>query len=289
MDALSGLRLPYVPVPSTPPADMLGLEAGRRASRLLPRIIGPSGLDTMLQPNLFGNKIGRWNPNGNSATAPSVADGLTLPTALGTATTRNVAATSMATRARRLGYVSAATAGAFCGQYNSNGQFTIGALSGIGGFFYVCRFVVSDAAAVSGARMFVGLRNDTAAPTNVELNTRGNHIGIVQTSTSNNMQFYQSGTITPGYVDLGANFPVNTLSADLYELVLFAPPDTQVVYWQVTRLNTGHIAIGTATGLGSNHLPVATMFLGHAAFRTNNATALAAGIDIVQIYIETDN
>jgi Protein of unknown function (DUF2793) len=283
------ITLPYVASPAVPAANKINLFAGRKASRMLPRFIGPSGLDVTLQPLVGSNKIAWWNPPGNAATVPGVL-GIAAPTAVGTATARNVAATSMATRARRLGYVSAATAGSLSGHYSATAQFTIGALSGIGGFFYVCRFVVSDAAAVSGARMFVGLRNAVAAPTNIEPSSgQTNMIGVAQISTSNNLQIVYGGSAAQTAIDLGASFPANTLSADLYELTLFAPPDTQVIYYQVTRVNTGDTATGTLSGTVGTAIPAATTFLAHAAWRCNNATALAVGIDVQSIYIETDN
>ncbi len=283
------VTLPYVAAPAVPAADKLNLFAGRKANRMLPRFIGPSGLDVTLQPLIASNKIGWWNPPGNATTLPGVV-GIAAPTALGTATARNVTATNLATRSRRLGYVSAATAGSLSGHYATTAQFTIGALSGIGGFFYVCRFVVSDAAAVSGARMFVGLRNAVAAPTNVEPSSgQTNMVGVAQISTSNNLQIVYGGSAAQTAIDLGASFPANTLSADLYELALFAPPDTQVIHYQVTRVNTGDIATGTLSGAVGTVIPAATTFLAHAVWRCNNAQALAVGIDVVSVYLETDN
>lgn len=283
------LWLPYVASPAAPGADKLNLFAGKKAARMLPRFMGPSGLDVTVQPLIAANKIAWWNPPGNATTVPGVV-GLAAPTALGTATARNVASTSLATRARRLGYVSAATAGSLSGHYSATAQFTIGATGGIGGFFYVCRFVVSDAAAVSGARMFVGLRNAVAAPTNVEPSSgQINMIGVAQISSSNNFQIVYGGSAAQAAIDLGASFPANTLSADLYELALFAPPDTQAVHYQVTRVNTGDTAAGTLSGTVGTAIPAATTFLAHSAWRGNNATALAVGIDVVSVYIETDN
>ena len=281
------LLLPYVATPAAPATDVLNLFAGRKANRMMPRFMGPNGLDVTLQPSIFSNKIGRWNPPGNATTVPGV-DGFTAPTALGTATARNVASTNMATRSRRLGYVSAATAAAICGHYNTVSQFTIGATGGIGGFFAVARFVPSDAATVAGAHMFVGLRNAVAAATSVDPATLTNIAGVGCTAGSN-LKIYYGGSAAQTAIDLGANFPSGGLSTDLYELALFAPPATQVIYYQVTRLNTGHVATGTLTGTVGTAIPAATTFLGPVAWRANGATALAVGIDVVSWYVETNN
>ncbi len=277
--------------PTIPEQGSVTLFKSALANRQMPAFVGETGLKVRIQPFQGSNKVGTWSPGGNATTVPSV-DAFNAPTALGTATARNVATTRMATRARRLGYVSAATAGSLSGHYNvaSGTQYLIGNGSGLGGFHYVARFVPSDAAAVSGARMFVGLRNATAAPTNVEPSTLANAIGVAQLSGSNNLQIVYGGSAAQTAIDLGSSFPANGLSADLYEVSFFAPPGSNnTVYYQVTRLNTGDVATGKLTGTAGTAVPASTTFLGHAAWRTNNATALAVGIDVVSVYIETDN
>jgi hypothetical protein len=274
--------------PAAPATDVLRMFAGKKSGRMLPRIIGPSGLDTSLQPNLFSNKVGRWNPAGGSTTLPGV-DGFAAPTPIGTVTSRPVASTNMITRVRRLGYAGTAAAGIICGHYSPVMQFTIGATGDVGGFFYCTRFIPADPAAVAGARMFIGLRNSAANPANIEPNTQINCVGVAQLSTSNNLQLVSGGSAAQAAIDLGVNFPANGLSTDLYELALFAPPNTQVIHWQVTRLNTGHVASGTLNGAVGTAIPAASVLLGHTAWRCNNATLLACGLDIASIYIETDN
>lgn len=248
--------------------------------------IGPSGLDTPMQPFMGRNKVCYWSPIGNATTAP-LAFGIVAPTATGTATARNVATTNLLRSTKRLGYVSAATAGSLCGARGSALQFFRGNADFMGGFSYVCRFGVSDPATVSGARMFVGLQSSTSAPTNQEPNVVGmNHIiGVAQISSSNNLHIVcndASGTATT--IDLGANFPANTISADAYELALFNPANSSAITWTVRRLGTAFESSGTLT----TDLPAANQLLAPQIWRCNNATALAVGIDLISLYIETD-
>lgn len=280
----SELDIPVIATPAAPADGTLSIYAKKIGGRTMLMQMGPSGLDTSFQPNLGGNKVALWMPPGNATTVPGVF-GMAALTATGTATARNVATTNLLTRMTRLGYVSAATAGSLSGGREAAAKYTMGAGGGLGGFFYRTRFGVSDAAAVAGARMFVGLSAATGAPTNVEPNTLVNSIGVAQLSSSNNLQMYCSGATAGGnLVDLGANFPANTLSADAYELALFAPSSGGVVNYQVTRLTTGDVASGSFT----TNLPLGTVLLCHQLWRTNNATALAVGLDIVGIYMETD-
>ncbi len=213
---------------------------------------------------------------------------LSLPaggTALGTATARVPAPTNRVTRQARLGYVSAATAGSFAGYYPNAtpGRFcTVGDGAGNGGFAFVGCFVPADAAAVAGERMFVGLSTSSAAPTNVEPSSLVNQIGVAQLSTSGNLHIVYGGSTAQAAIDLGANFPADTLSADLYRLALFSDPnDASAVGWRVDRLNTGDVASGSlANTTPGVTLPAATTLLGLRAWRTNNATALAVALDI---------
>jgi hypothetical protein len=269
--------------PPVPAAGNLGVFAQDIGGRMMLSQIGPSGLDTALQPHLGGNKVAVWMPPGNATTVPGVF-GMGEMTATGTAAARTVATTSLLTRMTRLGYVSIALPAALSGIREGQNKFTTGAGGGLGGFHYRARFGVSDPATVSGARMFVGLSSTTAAPTNVEPNTLVNSVGVAQLSTSTNLHFYCAGASTTTAIDLGVNFPAATLSADAYELAMFSSASSGNISYRVLRLNTGAVATGTI----STGLPTSTTLMGHQIWRTNNATALAVGIDVAGIYMETD-
>jgi len=276
--------------PSAPASGNLVVYSKALAGRMMLKMAGPSGLTTPFQPFLARNKIGYWASPGNATTVPGVF-GYTAPTTNGTATARTVAATSLFSRARRLAYVSSATAGSLCYQYVAVAQVTVGDGSGNGGFYKICRFGISDAASVSGARMFCGVSSSTSNPTNVEPSTLTNSIGIGHGASDTTMHVYYGGSSAQTPIDLGVNFPSNTRSTDLYDLALFAPSNSNnTVYYEVTRLNTGDVATGTLTGTAGTVLPSSTTLLSyHRIWRTNNATALAVAYDIVSDYIETDN
>ena len=280
---LATLTLPDTPNPTVPSDSYGTIFIKKIAGRVMAAQIGPTGLDTALQAHLGGNKVALWMPPGGSTTVPGVF-GMAALTATGTATARPVAATNLLTRMTRLGYVSAATAGALAGGREAVAKFTTGAGPGLGGFFARYRFGVSDAAPVAGARMFIGLDALTAAPTNIDPSTKVNCIGVGQIGTSNNLHIIRGNATAKTPIDLGVSFPANT-NADAYELNLFAPP-AGGCYWQVRRLNTTFEATGF---LPSTEIPVATQLLCHQLWRCNNATALAVGLDVCGIYIETDH
>jgi hypothetical protein len=261
------------------------------AGRSMFAFIGADGVEQLMQNHLASAKPGLWLPPGNATTVPGVT-GLTAWTTTGTATARTVATTNKATRLKRLGYVSAATAGALAYQYSASAQFTCGTgtvLNG-GGFLFVMQFVPSNAAAVSGERFFAGISSNVAAPTNVEPNTLTNTIGVAQLSTdATQLYLVYGGSAAQTAIALGAtNFPGATLSTTAFEIAIFAPSSVANTYYvQITNLNTEAIYTNTLTG-AATIVPQSTTLLAPRIWKTNNATLLAVGYDMVSTYLGSE-
>lgn len=277
------LTLPATATPGAPVAGNLSIWAGTLADRAMLQMRNPAGTTNLLQPFLGRNKAGIWlAPGGSVATVPGVF-GYPAVTASGTITARIAASTNYYTRSRRVGYVSAATAGSFAGVRVAATTISTGTGS-LGGFMKVCRFGISDAALVTDARTFVGVSLSVSAPTNVEPNTLTNVIGVGHGAADTTLSIYYGAGVAQTPISLGANFPSNTVSTDMYELVLYCPPTGGCTY-QVTRLNTGDTASGV---LSAGSIPASTSLLSQwNAWRCNNATAAAVGLDFVGDYIET--
>ena len=274
--------------PTSPSTGNLVVYSKNIGGRMLLKIKGPSGLDTPLQPMLAMNKISWWSPPGNSTTVPAVV-GFNAFTAQGTVTARNVATTNIVTYTKRLGYVSAGTSGSLCGHYDTVAQHTVGAGDGVlGGFYYVCRFASSDAVAQTAARMFVGVSSSVSAATNVEPTTLTNCIGVAVNQADTNLRIVWGGSAAQTSIDLSSNFPGKTASVDLYELSLYSSSSSNnSVGYRVLRVATGQTAQGTLTGVAGTALPASTTLLAHRAWKSTNAAA-AVGLDIISVYMETD-
>ena len=273
--------------PSPPAAGYLNLYAKDIGGRILPKWVGPSGLDTSIQPFLGANKIGMLCPPGNAVTV-STLGAYTAPTATGTAVTRTVATTNLFTRMRRVGFTTTATAGTLAGARVAAAQITTGGATA-SGFYKQIRFGISDTVLVAGARMFVGISATTSAPTNVEPSTLTNSIGIGHGAANTNLFLYYGGSTAQTPINLGVNFPTNTINTDVYELILFTSPISSDVSYRVSRLNTSDVASGVLANGGGVSLPSTTTLLTYLqAWRSNNATAAVAGLDIMSDYIETD-
>lgn len=289
--------------PAAPAAGGVGQFARNIAGRNIAffSYSSPNSLRTSMpfQPSLMTNNVRGYFSTFGSNVLSSM--NITAPTAVGTQTIRAFSTTGLG-RYARWGLVSAATAAAIASARSSSVMMSLGNGSGQGGFFWVCRFVCSDAATVAGARQFVGISASIAAPTNVEPSTLTNVIGIGHGAADTNLRIFRGGSVAQAPIDLGANFPANTLSADMYELILYASPawtdlsgaaqPSPAVNYQVTRFTPTAVAQASGTlsaVINGNQLPNTTAGLSPLwAYRTNNATALAVGLDICNMYLETD-
>lgn len=253
---------------------------------------GTADISGILQPMLARNRVGYWNPPGNANTVPGVF-GITAFTAIGTATARNVATTSLATRMRRLGYPSAATAAAFAGVRTGVAQFTAG--SGVirsgSGFTLIERWVESTPAVVAGQRAFAGVSSSTSAPSNVEPSTLTNSIGIGQLSTDATQWYWiQGGSAAQIAIPVGTNIGApGTASNTVWELAIYCPTMTaNTFYLQLTNVSTGVTSSITMSGTAAQ-VPQSTTLLAFRHWACNNATLLSVGIDLCSLYIETEN
>lgn len=281
--------------PVTPPAGstkLFGKTFGN--ARVMPAVVGPSGMDYALMPSMWRQKIGIWTPPGNGVVNPGVF-GTTAWTVVGTTTIRNVVTTNLLTRMRRLAFVSAATAGSLASLRTAAAQYSTGDGAGLGGFFASFRFAISDAVAVTGARQFVGMTSNTAAPTNVEPSTLTNCIGIAQLSTdAAQLYLVYGGSAAQTAVPLGTNFPPMTgtgiTNGVAYDLTIWCPPNSNgVVSWTLERIGTAFSTGGTITpGTPGTQTPANTTLMNPVIWRSNNAQALGVGFDLINFYIETD-
>jgi len=285
--------------PTAPASSRLLFYAKLVAGRSVPKIIGPTGIDSMLQNFIGQDKVAWWSAPGNATTVPTVSGAAALAAATA-GTAINVATTNMVTRMKRIRYSSAATASAINSARAGVAQFTLGVPGAInlGGFFFVLRFALANAAtytpgSTTGGRGFFGIWATTSAPTLVEPSTLINVIGVGFGASDSNLRVFSGGSVAQASVDLGTNFPVNTLNVDAYELILFAPPTANnVVNYKVTRLNTGHVAEGTLTAATPGlQLPLNTTLLSAPVCWVGNNSALLViqAFDFISAYISTDN
>lgn len=248
--------------------------------RSLPKFIGPSGLDSILQPAIFGNGMSIVAPG--SSTALSYF-GMGAFTAVGTVSHPALAATSLRESVRRAILTSAATA-------NSASEFRLaltqawrGNGAGLGGFYAVLRFGVSSTVATQ--RLAAGLWAATAATsTSAEPSTLVNGIWVGNDAADTNLQLMcNDGSGTASKIDLGSDF-VKNVQNGIYELILFCKPNDSTIRYRVKRLD----AAGEVTGSLTTDIPASTTFLAPHFYVNNGGTAAAVILDFYRYYLESD-
>lgn len=280
-----GLTLPLVsPDPSPPAADNVTIFGKKLAGRMLPAYIGPSGLDSILQPLLARNKVGWANPPGNSNAMQVV--GIVI-SGTGTATAAAIATTNIHTVMRRLEYaVTTATTTAVAGWRNNVLQYHIGSPSSIyGGFFFVCRFGRSRGVAANATlRGFTGLCNQTNNLTDVNPSALNSVLGVGCDIDDTNYQImHRTGAAAVTKVDTG--FPKAVAdTSEMYELAMFTSPNDSSVYVRFTRLSDNAIFEHTIT----TNKPADTQLLSARGYYSVGGTSSVIGYALSSLYIETD-
>ena len=272
--------------PTSPTAGTARLYAKDIAGRIVPKWVGPSGFDYPIQSSIANNNISVWKGGATlvAATFATVIGSMPYTSLSPVAPTiPTLAATNLKTQTRRSVISTSATAGTLAYIRGSQVRMWRGNAAGLGGYYLVHRFAL--ATLVAGMRVFAGVQDLVANPTNIDptTSTTPGRIGLAINANSGNWNLVHNVTgTTPTIIALGANFPVN--NTNLMELVLFAAPNGAGVGYRVTNLS-GNL---TVSGTISTNQPANTSFLIPTVWVTNNATAAACAIDFVSTYVETD-
>jgi hypothetical protein len=285
VNRMIGLLFAAVGTPATPGAGSLRLFARSVGGRILPATIGPSGLDSALQPHIGRNKVAMWNAQGGNTTLNN--DGLPS-TSLGTGTTSSLSTTSFWNYIAKLEYLITTAVTNAVAQIRSNiNRFTVGGTAANrGGFHAVFVWGPATGVATTTHRAFCGMRT-TAAATDVETSTITNMVGMGWDAADTNIQLmHNDGSGVATKIDLGASFPVPTVDrSKIYRLSLFSPPGlTQSVGYEVEDLDTGAVATGTVT----TDLPSTATMMAPSIQMTSGGTLSVIGIAVASVYIETD-
>ncbi len=281
---VTDIVLPKNTTPTVPAADNVTLFGRNVGGRMMPAFMGPSGLDTSLQPFLGRNSWGSIQAVGNSTTI-STAGAIIAPTATGTATAANVSIGSQHTRMKRIDYlVTTAATTAVAGFRQAAALFCR-----LVGYQMVMRAgpATGQATTSTTGRFWMGLAATTSAPTDVLPSTQVNCIGIGFESTDTNLYLYHNDASGSCFrVSLGTDFPrYLTDRATMYELALFCPPNGAFVRYEVTDLATGKVSIGQ---IDSADQPIPATYLAARCWASVGGTSSVIGVTLTSLYMETD-
>lgn len=288
------LPLTAVSSPMTPVSSVVGLFGRNKGGRMMPAFIGPSGLDTTLQPLVGVNKVAVWSHSGNS-------NAITAPTLFlwnfahvagnveGQVTARNVVPSSLLTSMRRLGQVtSVASSNLSVGMRQLVPQHFIGNSSTFGGFHYIARFGYTTAK--PGNRGFVGMSSTTAAftvtadPTATGTGSTGRCLGLGFDAADTTWQVITRDVAASVATKINTGIP-KPVDNDVYEVNVFVPPSTYQASFSLQHFNSGSIFTTTRT----TDLPAPNVFVLPRIWG-NSGTTVASNLalDVVTQYLETD-
>ena len=256
------------------------------AGRFFPAFVGPSGLDSSVQPLVARNKVGWFNPPGNATTVQTLGMNVS---ATGTATAANIATTNIHTAIRRLEYaVTVAATNAVAGIRSTALQYHIGDTNTpYGGFTFIARFGPSRGVVSNTTRRFwAGMTSQTGGPSDTNPSTWANNgIGVGTDSTDANFQImHRNGTGTMTKINTGIS-KAYADSTEMFELALFtAPTGSASVGVLFTRLSDNQTFSTTIT----TNLPSVTQLLTWQIWNSVGGTSSVVGMSIASVYIETD-
>ena len=264
--------------PAAPASGKLALYARSRAGQPWLDAMRSNGRDFSLQPHTGLARTANWAP---SAGTTITAEGIPM-TAVGTVSTPNPAATSLATSMRRWRLTSAATADSVADQRSAPACWR-GNATGLGGWVFVTRVSLNTLQATGMA--FFGLYGATGAlATTLTLSAVISCIGIgFQRGTHTRWQLVTNDASgAPTLVDMGASFAIAT--GGVLTLTIAASPNAGSIWVRVVDEVTGAVFEQEVTA----DLPATTQFLGLRYFMNNGATAAAVAFDCPGAYLETD-
>ena len=249
------------------------------AGRSMPEWLTSTGVENIFQSSIAFSNISVIAP-GSGTTLTNIG---TTSVSIGTVSHSNPTTGNIRNQTRRFVITSAAAAGSFAGTRAALLECWRGNAAGLGGFFMVCRWSLKTLQ--NGNICFIGLFDRNNAPTNIDTltDTTRNKIGVAINSNTGNWFFVNNVAGTaPTTQDLGAQFPVDTTS--MYEVVIYAAPNSTSIGWKVSNLSNGAIRTGTLT----TNIPENTTFLTRQLWFTNNTTAGAVALDCSKFYLESD-
>ena len=266
--------------PDPPPAGKLAVYARDRAGAGWLDVQRPSGRFFPLQPHFGVNRIATWAPS----TSTTINTNGMPRTAVGTVATPTLTTTNLSTSMRRWRVTSAATVDAVAEERSAGWVCWRGNAAGLGGWSYVNRLSLTTLQATGMG--FFGLYGSTAAlATTLTLAAAINAVGIgFQRGTHTNWQLvHNDGAGAPTLIDLGASFPVASMTNVLTLYIAAAPNGADIGVRVVEEVSGAAVEFTITTDM-----PAATQLLSPRNYMNTGATAAAVAYDCAGVYVETD-
>ena len=275
-----GLDLPEGATPAAPAAGHTKIFAKNIGGRIMPAFMGPSGLDSTLQPHVARNRWSLWSPIVASATISAI--GSAALTAVGTATASPAwASTNVHTRGNRLDYlVTTAATSAIAGYREATARWR-----GTDGYHHIFRVSPATGGTVATRRFFCGMAASVAAQTDVQPSSQLSIVGVGYDAADTTWQvMFNDGTGTATKVNTAITRP-STDRPGIYSVMIFVPPGGASASVTITDEGAGT----TYSTSSTTDLIVATTAVAARAYHSVGGTSSIVGLSLFGGYIESDN
>jgi hypothetical protein len=270
------LHLPGLSADPAAPGSGVILFSRSKAGRSLPRFIGPSGIETAVQPALWSNSVVMWLPG--ASTTASIAFGTTW-TISATQAHPTIADTNVMTSIRRATYSTTTTAG------NASGVRSIAALVLRNrGFYFAARWGILTYSATMQAWCGLGAASGiiTGDPS-----AANNSCGMSKDTGETTWQVFTRDGSTTSKTSTGRTTAAGG-SAEVFDFFMFCKPSDSKITFRVDDIAAGTSVLADTEK--SSNLPVGTtpMYAHCECRNVTGGAGTAVAIFLAKMYIETD-
>lgn len=267
--------------PAAPDANHLALYAQSRGGRLLPHWVENNGLESAVQPALFGNNVVMWLSGSGSTVAIAFGATFSNQNQGGGAgsSTPSLASTNAVTQMKRSAFSTGINGSGSSGVQTLTPVAWRGDKAGLGGFFFFARFALE--AYAPNERLIVGLSSLNGS-LSVEPSTLLNSIALIKDSTDSTLQILCSDGTAATKVNTGITPAVD----QIIDLILFCKPNDDKAYARIIDTFTGQVYVENL--LLNVTLPDAATFMNIQAQIQSTSGTTPKFLSINRLYLETN-
>lgn len=278
--------------PSVPGSGILRLWGKLVSGRMLPKWMGPAGVDTPFQAAFFGNNIIMYFPTSSTNGGTATLNTFGISWTAGGTVSHPTPAAGVVTQIHRTRYANVVTTTnqtlGIMATAAGLPLFYRGNSAGLGGFFFMCRFTI-ELWPANTCRIFVGLSDSATAQVTLDIaSMTGNLCAFAHDTTDGaNVMWFITRDNTTTHKTTLAGF--NITAGQGYDFYMFCKPNDSTIYYRVDDINAGTTIIDTSE---TNNLPTNTAMMGpqiHMSNGTANITATTVAPSINRVYIESDH
>jgi hypothetical protein len=267
--------------PTAPAPNHMSIYAQSRSGRLLPHWVENNGLETAVQPALFGNNVILWLPNTGSSVSIAFGASFTNRNNGGgtTPTTPVLTGANAVTQMKRAVFGTGTSSGGTSGVQTAATAAWRGNLPNLGGFFFFARHAYE--AYSNTQRVLIGL-SALNGDLNQQPGTILNTIALVKDSTDSTLQILCSNTTQFTKIDTGIVPSPN----QILDLILFCKPSDSKAYARIVDPITGVVYVDNLELSATLPDPSTFMYMHAQVQSTTGSTAKLLAVN--RLYLETN-